>query len=105
MQQERTGCLFLDIRLFYGCLVRVVRRVQRVPEVQVGIGDDDIRIVLLPKQLIVEKHIGFHVRTRLDGKINTDELAAERETQPLLVGVQRVPAVAETYPAVARMES
>ena len=82
-----------------------MRRIERVPDIQARVRDDDIGFALVPTVRMIQIHVGSDIRTGLDTKIDTDILTAERETQPLRVGVDGVPAIAESETAIAGVES
>ena len=105
MQQKRTCAFLLDIGLFDRRLVGIMRRIERVPDIQTRVRDDDIGFALVPTIRMTQIHVGSDIRTGLDTKIDTDILTAERETQPLRVGVEGVPAIAESETAIAGVEA
>ena len=82
-----------------------MRRIERVPDIQARIRDDDIGFALVPTVRMIQIHVGSDIRTGLDTEIDADILTAERETQPLRVGVDGVPAIAESETAIAGVES
>ena len=82
-----------------------MRCIERVPDIQARVSDDDIGFALVPTIRMTQIHVGSDIRTGLDTKIDTDILTAERETQPLRVGVDGVPAIAESETAIAGVEA
>ena len=105
MQQKRTRTFLLDIGLFDCRLVGIMRRIERVPDIQARVRDDDIGFALVPTVRMIQIHVGSDIRTGLDAKIDADKLTAEGETQPLRISVDGIPAIAESETAIAGVES
>ena len=106
MLSDLTRRLALDEGLFYRRVMRIMRRIERVPHIEFGVRDTGLVVVReRGQQGAVKPHIRAGIRARLVREIQAKELRTEGETYSSGISVQHVPLITETEAAVADVES